>query len=109
MGKVREKQEKVKALDKMTAKELREMALAVGGIVGVHAMNKNELVAVIQEAKGIVPERGKKADVDIRAIKGKMGELREKRLAALEAGNRKVADSFKRRISTLKKKTRRVA
>ena len=29
-----------KPLEKMTAKELRELALSIGGIVGVHGMKK---------------------------------------------------------------------
>ena len=56
-----EKQVKQKPLEKMTAKELREMALGIEGIVGVHSMNKPELIAAIKEAKGIVDEGGKKA------------------------------------------------
>ena len=40
----------------MTAKELREMALQIQGIVGVHAMNKNELLVAIKEATGIETE-----------------------------------------------------
>ena len=47
------KEKKEKPLDKMTAKELREMALGMEGIVGVHAMNKSELVAAIKEAQGV--------------------------------------------------------
>jgi len=31
--------------------------LQIQGIVGVHAMNKNELLAAIKEAKGIVEEK----------------------------------------------------
>ena len=54
MGKKKEKEKKEKPLAKMTAKELRELALTLEGIVGVHAMNKNELIAAVKEAKGIV-------------------------------------------------------
>jgi hypothetical protein len=46
------KEAKEKPLDKLTAKELREMALAMdAGIVGVHAMNKAELISAVKEAK----------------------------------------------------------
>ena len=51
------KEKKEKPLDKLTAKDLRELALTLEGIVGVHAMNKNELIAAIKEAKGIVDEK----------------------------------------------------
>ena len=64
MGKKKEKEKKEKPLEKMTAKELRELALTLEGIVGVHAMNKNELIAAVKEAKGIVEEKkaGAKAE-----------------------------------------------
>jgi hypothetical protein len=110
MGKAKEIEKKEKPLDKMTAKELRELALTLEGIVGVHAMNKNELIAAIKEAKGIVEERkAGKADIDVRALKTKIKELKEKRSSAKEAGNNKLADAYRRRISNLKKKTRRAA
>lgn len=108
MGKKKEKEKKEKPLEKMTATELRELALTLEGITGVHAMNKNELIAAVKEAKGIVEEKSKKA-VDVRAIKAKIRELQEKKESAKEAGNAKLADAFRRRISNLKKRTRRAA
>ena len=108
MGK-KEKEKKEKPLDKMTAKELRELALSTGGIVGVHAMNKAELIAAIKEVRGIVDEKGKKKEIDVRALKVKIKELKDKRQKAVEDGHFKLADSFRRRISNLKKKTRRAA
>ncbi len=108
MGK-KEKEKKEKTLDKMTAKELRDLALSTGSVVGVHAMNKAELIAAIKEAQGIADEKGKKKDVDVRALKVKIKELKEKHLQAKESGNTKLADSFRRRISNLKKKSRRAA
>lgn len=109
MGKKNEKAAKEKPLDKMTAKELRELALSLGGIDGVHAMNKNELVAAVKESKGIVEEKTKKPAVDIRALKLKIAQTKEKRIQAKEAGNVKLADAFRRKISKLKKQTRRAA
>ena len=110
MGRKKEKEKKQKPLDKLTAKELREMGLALGSIVGVHGMNKMELITAIKEAKGIVDEgRTKKAGIDVRGIKAKIRELKVKRIEAKDAGNAKLADAFKRRISNLKKKTRRAA
>ncbi len=108
MGKKKEKIKKEKPLEKMTAKELREVALSLEVIVGVHAMNKNELIEAIKEVKGITDETKKKS-VDVRALKKKINELREKRMQAKEAGNKKLADLLRRRISNLKKKTRRAA
>jgi len=108
MGK-KEKEKKEKPLDKMTAKELRELGLATGDIVGVHAMNKAELIAAIKEVRGIVDEKSKKKIIDVRELKVKIKQLRDKRQKAVEDGKSKLADAFRRRISNLKKKTRRAA
>jgi len=108
MGK-KEKEKKEKPLDKMTAKELRELAMTTGAVVGVHAMNKAELIAAIKEERGIVDEKGKKKATDVRDLKAKIKDLQDKRQKAVEAGRSKLADSFRRRISNLKKKTRRAA
>ena len=48
--------EEEKPLDKMTAPELREIAREIPGVDGVHAMKKQELLAVIKEARGIKDE-----------------------------------------------------
>lgn len=108
MGKKKDQAKKEKPLEKMTAKELRELALTMEGIVGVHVMNKNELISAIKEVRGIVEEKSKKA-IDVRAIKAKIEDLKGKQLQAKDAGNIKLVDAFRRRISTLKKKTRRAA
>ncbi len=108
MGK-KEKEKKEKPLDKMTAKELRELGMSIGGIVGVHGMNKPELIAAIKQERGIVEEKSNKKSFDVRELKAKVKEIREKHLKAVEEGNTKLADSFRRRISNLKKKTRRAA
>ncbi|MFZ0944358.1 MAG: Rho termination factor N-terminal domain-containing protein [Syntrophobacteraceae bacterium] len=108
MGK-KEKEKKEKPLDKMTAKELRELAMTTGAVVGAHAMNKAELIAAIKEERGIVDEKGKKKATDVRALKAKIKDLQDKRQKAVEDGRFKLADSFRRRISNLKKKTRRAA
>jgi hypothetical protein len=109
MGKKEEKEKKDKPLDKMTAKELRELALTLEGIAGVHVMNKNELIDAVKKAKGIVEEKSKKADVDVRALKLKIRELKDKKAQAKETGNSKLVDSLRHRISNLKKKTRQAA
>jgi hypothetical protein len=109
MGKQKEKVDKEKPLEKMTAKELRELALKLEGIVGVHAMNKDELIAAVKEVKGIVDEKTKKAAVDIRSIKAKMKELRTRQEQAKADGNRKLIDALRRKIGNLKKRTRRAA
>jgi hypothetical protein len=109
MGSKKEKLAKEKPLGKMTAKELRELALTLGGIFGVHAMNKDELIAAVKKAKGITDEKIKKTGVDVRAVKAKIKELREKKAQAKAENNNKRVDALRRKIGNLKKKTRRAA
>ncbi|MBW1981935.1 MAG: transcription termination factor Rho [Deltaproteobacteria bacterium] len=109
MAKKEKKEKKEKPLDRMTAKELRELALGIEGIVGVHAMNKGELLKAIKEAKGIVEEKKRQAAVDVRAIKRKIRELRSQKEACKEARDKQKVKILRRRISRLKKKTRRAA
>jgi hypothetical protein len=102
--------EEKKPLEKHTVKELREMALALGGISGVSAMKKEELIKAIKEAKGVplkaVREKPVESVVD---LKKKLRELRAKREELKEKGDRLQALYLKRKISRLKKKTRRLA
>ena len=107
MAKKERKEKKEKPLDRMTAKELREMALGIDGIVGVHAMNKSELVAAIKEARGIEDEKKRDKSVDVRTIKKKIKELRSQKETMREAGEKGKVQMLRRRISRLKKKTRR--
>ncbi len=108
MGK-KKKANKEKPLEKMTAKELREIAMEIEGVTGVHAMNKGELIQVIKEARGIVDEKKKEKSIDVRAIKAKIKELKKKREEARAAGDKRMVDILRRKISRLKKKTRRAA
>ncbi len=109
MGK-KEKQVKEKPLEKLTAPELREIARQLPEVTGASGMNKAELISTIKKARGL-EETGKKkqSKVSIREIKAKIRELKNKRQNFLEQDDKKMADIFRRRISRLKKKTRRVA
>ncbi len=98
-----------KPLEKMTVKELREIALEMPQITGVHGMNKQDLLIAIKEAKGITDEPKKQASASIRQLKAAIKELKLKRREALESRDRKMATIYRRRISRLKKKTRRAA
>jgi len=100
---------KEKTLEKMTVKDLREIAKDIPEIVGVHGMKKEELIVAIKEAKGIIDEPVKKADASVRELKQQIKGLKAQRQSALEAKDRKMATIYKRRISRLKKKTRRAA
>ncbi|MBW2742022.1 MAG: Rho termination factor N-terminal domain-containing protein [Deltaproteobacteria bacterium] len=105
----KKKEAKEKSLEKMTAKELREVAIEISEVTGVHGMNKAELINAIKLAKGIEIESGKKTDSTVREIKGKIKELKAKRETLLESDDNKMAAIYKRRIIRLKKKTRKAA
>ena len=105
----KEKTTKEKPLEKMTAKELREVAMEIPEISGVHGMNKPELISAIKKARGIEEEVTKKSDATVREIKKQIKELKLKHAAAIEADDKKMATVMRRRISRLKKKTRRAA
>ena len=105
----KKKEAKEKPLEKMTAKELREVALKIPEVTGVHGMNKAELINAIKLAKGIKIESGKKTSSEVREIKKKIGELKAKRGTFLESNDNKMAAIYKRRIIRLKKKTRKAA
>ncbi|MBM4325828.1 MAG: transcription termination factor Rho [Deltaproteobacteria bacterium] len=101
------KDKKTKALDKWTVKELREEALQIPGVQGVHGMNKEELIRILKEHKGIADTGAKKKSTSVRELKAKVGEL--KRIKEEERGQgaaRKRLDALRRKISRLKKKTR---
>jgi hypothetical protein len=112
-------EKKEKPIEKMTAKELREMALGLPGIHGVHAMKKEELITAIRAAKGITePEvkrerrvvaKKEKIVLTSAQLKQKAKELRAKRGELLQERNFKMADILKKRINRLKKMTRRAA
>jgi hypothetical protein len=93
----------------MTVKELREMAKEIPQISGVHGMKKEDLIIAIKKAKGFKEAPLKKADATVTELKKKIRALKIERQAALEARDKKMATIYKRRISRLKKKTRRAA
>lgn len=106
----KKKATKEKPLDKMTAKELREVAAEIPQITGVHGMNKEELLTGIKEARGIaIGKSSKKKSGELRELKKKIRALKVKRQTALEASDKKMATIYRRRISRLKKKTHRAA
>jgi len=103
------KTEKEKPLEKSTAKELREIALKLQEISGVHGMNKVELISAIKKSRGIEDNFDKKNDNTVRKTKKKIKELKLKHKSAVETDNTKMSTIYKKRILRLKKKTRRAA
>ncbi len=97
-------------LEKMTATELREMALGIQGLAGVHAMKKEELVAAIKKAKGIKDEEGVKAKgSESQGLKQKIAFLRKEREEARAAKNRTKVSILRRRINRLKKRSKKAS
>ena len=108
MGK-KKKEAKEKPLEKMTAKELREVGKQIPEITGVYGMNKAELMSAIKKAKGMVDDSPKTKDASVREIKKKIKKLKTERETALSKNDAKMAGIYRRRITRLKKKTRRAA
>ena len=105
----KKKETKEKPLEKMTAKELREIGKQIAEITGVYGMNKPELISAIKKARGITEASIKKSDSSVREIKKKIKTLKTEREAALNSNDNKMAKIYRRRITRLKKKTRRAA
>lgn len=103
------KQAKEKPLEKMTAKELRDIAMEIPEVVGVHGMNKSELISEIKKARGIPEETKKKADSSVRDIKKKIRKIKALQQKAHEEKDNRMAAICRRRVSRLKKKTHRAA
>ncbi|NIW11069.1 MAG: hypothetical protein GWN33_11260 [Gammaproteobacteria bacterium] len=108
---------KEKPLDKMTAKELREVAAQIPDVEGVHAMKKEQLLEVIKKARGIKEEapaekrekKGAESEAIIRDLKQKIILLKQEKEAARATKDKKKLDVLRRRINRLKKRTRKVA
>jgi protein-arginine kinase activator protein McsA len=66
------------------------------------------LISAIKDAKGIEDKPVKTASGSVRELKLKIRALKAERQAALEAKDKKKAAIFRRRISRLKKKTRKI-
>jgi len=105
-----------KHLDKLTIKELREIAAEIPHEKAVHEMKKEELISFIKEARGIKDETPVKKKKHIGKIKmtkpelkAKIRELKSLRWQALESKENKKASRLRHQISQLKKKSRRIA
>ena len=88
-------EKKEKPVEKMTIKELREIALKIPDVQGVHGMNKEELIAIVKKFKGIKEEK-KKDVASIRELKQKIKELKLKREEARKEGNKKMLEILRK-------------
>ena len=113
----KEEQKEEKPLDKMTVKELREIAIDIPGVTGVTAMKKEEVLSIIKEYRGIEDEepvkkkkiKAKKPALSVKELKEKAARLREDKKAISGAKNRKKVAILRKRINRLKKQTRKAA
>jgi hypothetical protein len=103
-------------LEKLTIKELREIAAEIPHEKAIHDMKKEELIAFIREARGIkdeTPAKKKKRAVKIKMtkpeLKARIRELKVLRGQALESNENKEAAMLRHRISQMKKKSRHIA
>lgn len=105
-----------KPLEKMTVKELREIAMEIPHEQAVHDMKKEDLIAFIKEARGIHDEHpaGKqkksvKLKLNKTELKARIREFKGLKLQAIEEKDNKKVRSLRRLISRLKKKSRKAA
>ncbi|MFZ5426532.1 MAG: hypothetical protein ACOZEN_06135 [Thermodesulfobacteriota bacterium] len=99
-----------KPLDKMTAKELRDLIInQLPMIQGASGMDKDQLVAAIKEVLGITEEEGaaNPYKAQILSMKAQMKDMRAKK--ASEGVSRKEKDILRRKVNRLKKRTRNLA
>jgi len=102
--------ENEKNLEKHTVKELKEMALALGSIQGVSAMKKQELINAIKVVKGIPLKKERDTSVvNIVDVKKRIKSLKEELAIVREKQDRNTSNRIRRKVSKLKKKSRRLA
>jgi hypothetical protein len=85
------------------------LAKEIPEITGVHGMNKDELISAIKESRGIVEDKKVRANASVREIKKRIKALKSERESAIAANDRKKSAICRRRISRLKKRTRKAA
>ncbi|MCX5863237.1 MAG: transcription termination factor Rho [Desulfomonile sp.] len=100
-------EKKEKPLERWTIKELREEALKIPNVQGIHGMNKQEIMSALREVKGIsAPETKKKTD-GVRAVKLQVTEMRTSRNDERSGGaSRERLNILRKKISRLKKRTK---
>lgn len=99
-----------KPLDKMTAKELRQLVIdKLPMITGASGMTKEELLTNIKEVFGLSDEDDKSVSPYKAQISALKKEIKELRVKKQEIDGRKDREIIRRKINKLKKRTRRLA
>lgn len=103
-------------LNKQPVTKLREIALGLEVIQGVHGMNKEEVLEAICELKGIadpnkVEAERKKAEAraSIKDLKEKRKELQKKFDESKDSLSKDEKKALRKEIKTLRRKTRELA
>lgn len=96
-----------KPLEKMTVKELRELAInELPQITGASGMEKETLLGTIKDMMGLSEsEHANPYKPQIRQLKAQILELREQKLGA----SQREAKTIRRKINRLKKNTRKLS
>ncbi|MDT8274319.1 MAG: transcription termination factor Rho [Desulfomonilia bacterium] len=113
-------QKEEKPLDKMTVKELKEIAMAIPHDhteIAVSDMKKDQLLSFIKEVRGILDEKpekkvkktAEKVPLSKGEIKAKIKDLQKEKQAVRNQNDEKLVHVLRRRISRLKKMTRKIA
>jgi len=97
-----------KKLEKMTIKELREIALQIPEITGVHGMNKEELISALKKVYGI-KEEPKRVGASMREIKAKIKKFKMLAEEAKKNKDWERYERYRRLASKFKKRTRKLA
>jgi hypothetical protein len=122
----KDEQQTEKPLDKMTVVELREIAKQIPDVTGVSGMKKDQLLAIVKEARGMEEEKPAKKkpakkktakkkssppvkEMTVKELKAEVVRLRAEKEELRKEGDRKKIDAIRRRINRIKKKTRKAA
>jgi len=108
--------------DKMTVKELRELAKEIPGIVGISSMKKGELIAALmgntgdspaeKKTKNTVQKKPKKVGESMKnlsstQVKELIASTRNKKETAHEEQDKKMISILRRKLNRLKKQSRK--
>lgn len=108
MEETRELPKLEKKLEKMTIKELREIALQIPEITGVHGMNKEELISALKKVYGI-KEEPKKIGASMRELKAKVKKFKALAEEAKRNKDWEKYERYRKLASKFKKRTRKLA
>lgn len=98
-----------RTIEKLPATKLREEAMKIEGLTGVHGMNKEELIRVLKQHHGIKDEVRPHASGTHREVKVKIRELKSARAKANADGDAKRAKVLRKKVKRLKRLLRRSA